>query len=184
MTLEQSIIERKDFYINYIKKLVWTIKNKNITNDTATDILMDAYLMVKDTFKGNSLPTTYLYSSIRYQLLDKNSYISKIYFNDNFTYIDNIDVIDEEEINDVVCESDIMFIITAITFRLNNATYWFDKEIFNLYYFSQITMKELTEKTKIPTTSIFSSIQNIKNMLNLSDFEEKCLKYNKKKQKN
>jgi RNA polymerase sigma factor (sigma-70 family) len=185
MTLEQSITERKDFYINYIKKLVYTIKSINISKEEANDILMDAYIMVKDNYIGDKAqPTTYLYSVIRFQLLDKNSYISRTYFNNMFVKID-IDTQELENIeDDIPCENDIRISLALIQTKINTEKlYWFDKEIFNLYYGSKLSLRDIEKQTNIPYSSIFVSLNNIKKEINLTKYEQKCLDFIKKQNK-
>lgn len=181
MTVEQSIIERKDFYINYIKKLVKNIKRVEICKEDANDILLDIFLIIKDNNIKVTDPMIYLLATIRFQLLYKNSNITRTYFNPLFSYNEleeNIEDINENN-DDIPCLNDIKKDIDKIFNKIKDI-YWFDKEIFLYYYSNNISLRRLEQKTHIPYITLYKSIEKTKKELNLTKYDEKCLKFNKK----
>lgn len=181
MNVEQSIIDRRDFYINYIKKLVQKIKYINIKEDQANDILMDVYLLIVDNKIKCQDPMLYILRTIRLQLINKSEFISKRYFNQKFERLNGQDVV-SNEIDYIYQYQDDEVVRVRLNeiFNMLNDIYWFDREIFILYYQTTISLRQISKNTKIPYPSIFLSIKNVKNQLKLNDFDEKCLKFNKK----
>jgi len=177
MNIEETIIKRKETFINYIKKIVYYSKNKQIDNSFANDILMDLYLMIKD--KEMNDPFSFMIKSIRNQLYDNNNIISKNYFNKlNTELYDMSESIEEDD--KLPCFFEVYNHIDSIFYSAQTILYWFDRDIFNIYYSSEISLGKLSKQLDIPKSSLNVSIQNCKKELNLNNFQMKCLLFHKK----
>ena len=49
--------------------------------------------------------------------------------------------------------------------ELDKLDYWYDRELFKLYYYEGNTLDSLTKKTRISRNSIFSTIDKVRNIL-------------------
>ena len=50
--------------------------------------------------------------------------------------------------------------------------YWYDKKLFELYFNSDMSMRDISHKTKISLTSIFNSCKNYKSKIMEEHFED------------
>ena len=72
----------------------------------------------------------------------------------------NIANIPNEEINDWQWKK-----LEEIDKELDKIEYWYDRELFKLYYYEGNTLDSLAEKTRISRNSIFTTIDKVRNIL-------------------
>ena len=96
-----------------------------------------------DSFIYNCTKT---YSSLDYVPNDSNS--------------KNLYNLPNEEINDWQWKK-----LEEIDKELDKIDYWYDRELFKLYYYEGNTLDSLAEKTRISRNSIFTTIDKVRNIL-------------------
>tara|TARA_R100000988_G_C3891649_1_gene113085 strand:- start:146 stop:616 length:471 start_codon:yes stop_codon:yes gene_type:complete len=89
---------------------------------------------------------TKTYSSLDYVPNDSNS--------------KNLYNLPNEEINDWQWKK-----LEEIDKELDKIEYWYDRELFKLYYYEGNTLDSLAEKTRISRNSIFTTIDKVRNIL-------------------
>lgn len=186
--LDKSITEKYDNYIQLINSILW-VKYNISGEELAQDILHDVYIILYDDKKMKcNDPFIYIYSVIKNQLCNKKNelyikYIQPIKIKTNLTDIEfslqNEEIKEEKEENK---EEELKNYIEKIKAKAEGQ-YWYDKNIFFAYWFSDLTFRQLSQQTKIPSTSIYYTITNLSNKI-LTPKEIKILQVNKKIQKN
>jgi len=117
------------------------------------------YDKLNDIYKGGGL----LWYCIRALNLMLNSKNSRYYYKYN-KYYEYIDA--NATVTNVM---DLMYHTTTSTYELLekidtivDELYWYDKELFKLYYYNKNTLHGLAESTGISRTSIFNTIKRVK----------------------
>lgn len=120
--------------------------------DYAEDVVQEAYIKC---FDKESVNDAYFYLTLRslsFDLLRKQKRIIKV-------SIDEIDIASNEILdNDVI--------------KLIEDFYWFDKQIFYLYYDNKMSMREIASETGISLKTIFNTITKCNNKIK-KEWEEK-----------
>ena len=66
--------------------------------------------------------------------------------------------------------------------RITEDWYWYDKKIFNIHFYKQMSMRKISRETKISLSSIFNTLSNGKKKIREGAIEE-YRKYLKSKSK-
>ena len=78
-------------------------------------------------------------------------------------YMDSLEIQEKKAYNKL---------LNKINETVNEWDYWYDKKLFELYYNSDMSMRDISEKTKISLTSIFNSCKNYKSKILQEHFED------------
>ena len=78
----------------------------------------------------------------------------------NTTNNKNISNIPNQEVDNSKLEK-----LELIDKELDKIDYWYDRELFKLYYYEGNTLDSLAEKTRISRNSIFTTIDKVRNLL-------------------
>ena len=113
----------------------------------------------------------YCIAIIRNMVGNKNSQFNKDYINNNFEIIDDIlhDPIEGELTVDVSKQEDELISDIFDYLKERSKTVcgaWYDEEMFKLYFKSDDSFRALSDKTSIPTASIFSSVKKTQELIN------------------
>ena len=111
-----------------------------------------------------------------YTHIDSSIYTLSCTYNDDNIYFDNnvnksLHNIPNEEVDNTKLEK-----LELIDQELDKLDYWYDRELFKLYYYEAgSTLDKIHKKTKISRNSIFTTIDKVRNILknNLADKKNK-----------
>ena len=67
--------------------------------------------------------------------------------------------------------------------RITKDWYWYDKKIFNIHFYNEMSMRKISRETKISLSSIFNTLSNVKQKIREGAINE-YRKYLKSKTKN
>lgn len=188
--IEKSITEKYDNYINLIDAIIWQ-RYQIGKNDIAQDILHDIYIMLneKTNIKCDNA-FIYIYRTIHFQLITPgsiihNKYILPMKINVRGTITEKQYIEEEiEEEKEIDVEQTIKKIKEKIIKQIpksNPAQFNYKKTIFELYYTTYMSLRDIQNKTKIPYSSIYKTLSDIQ--INPEDKKIlKLYKLTKKKQ--
>ncbi len=115
----------------------------------------------------------YSYTVIRNLACNKSST-----FNKNHSSLNRTELHDNfESTNDDIYQNELKGLLEEIDEFLSNkvkedSNFWYNKELFELYFFGNESYRSLSQQTKIPITSIFNSVTTTKKLIN-DHFSEK-----------
>ena len=117
----------------------------------------------------------------------RNLYLSKHHLGrKNTVYIDDGYAMDLDvlQIPDSVEDQKLHFdeIFDKID-RITKDWYWYDKKIFNIHFYNEMSMRKISRETKISLSSIFNTLSNVKQKIREGAINE-YRKYLKSKTKN
>ena len=100
-----------------------------------------------------------------YTHIDKFAYNSSHadtdeYFTDSYATYKSISNIPNQEVDNSKLEK-----LELIDKELDKIDYWYDRELFKLYYYEGNTLDSLAAKTRISRNSIFTTIDKVRNLL-------------------
>ena len=157
-----------------------------ISDDEANELVQEMYLRVssyvndveKIMYNETEVNTFYIYVALRNlhlsnfhkmqnNKMSKNTSTFSEFINNE---IDNIEF--EDKFNDIT-DSKTKFdkLIDKID-NLVDDWYWYDKKLFNIYFYDDMSMRELSKATKISLSSIFNTISNAKENIRKSAKKE------------
>lgn len=164
--------------------------NMGVPPSLAEDLIQEMYLRLNKYVKDESkiyykdtgaINRFYIWTTIRNMWVSAIAYKSKnstIYLEDLSDYSsDSIQVnsqvtYDAKEIEAIEAH-DRLF--DKVMECVDNWDYWYDQKLFGLYYMSDMSMRDIANKTNISLTSIFNSCKNYKIKINnklLEDWED------------
>ena len=155
-------------YHNEMFKYIYNITgNYQDTEDLLQEIFYKTYKNLKKYDSGKASFRTWLYRISKNHVLNHlNSSKSKMR-NKTYEYDDSLNSTDENIEEKVVRDNQINRIITVMKEILSDK----HLQIMQLYYFSELTVKEIAETTAIPEKTIYkaikSSIEKIKKEVTL-----------------
>lgn len=179
--IEQSITEKYDNYLNLIVSIVWNRyqigKNEYFE---AADILHDILILITNKNVKVDNAFIYIYRTIHYQLITPGSVIHTKYILPIKT---NVRVVIEQqqeeqyeekkEIGDVEQKiKEIKEKIIKTMQKSNLAKFRYTKTIFELYYLTGLSLRDIQKQTKIPYSSIFKTVKD----LQIEDNDKNILK--------
>lgn len=151
-------------------------KSFKISNEEANELVQEMYLRVssyvsdveKIMYNKDEVNTFYIYVALR------NLHLSNFHKMQNnkisrntscFSSFSEEEVFDIEYIDDFdrTIDSKEKFdnLIDKIDYLVDD-WYWYDKKLFNIYFYEEMSMRELAKATKISLSSIFNTISNAK----------------------
>jgi DNA-directed RNA polymerase specialized sigma24 family protein len=173
--LLEKLAEKYDDWINMALSF-------KISQDDARELVQEMFIRIFDyvekpdklMYNETELNTFYVYVTLRnlfYSNTHKNS--KKIVLVD--TIID--EMIDEHYMPNYGEKSRKEYLekVFGGVESLMETWYWYDKKMFELYYRTDMSMRDISDKTKITLSSIFNTLKNAKQQIrkNLTDgYEE------------
>jgi len=157
----------------------WILMGKaiGIPDDLVEDFVQECYIRINKYVKDEKMimyndtePNKfYFYRTLRNLWLDYNKAKSKFDFSsidapnfwitqDTEGLIDYIKVKDDKD----RAEGKLLNLIES---EVDSWEYWYDKRLFTIYYFSDVTMRGLAENTGISLSSIYNSLKNYRQRL-------------------
>jgi len=105
--------------------------------------------------------SNYYYKYRKYYTKIDDNY-NTTHYNKDSCYFSNKEI---SQIPDVVCES--LYRKQAIekVEKELDGMYWYDKELFKMYYYEDNTLDSLAKKTGISRNSLFTTIDNVRKLL-------------------
>lgn len=164
-------------------------KSFGISKEDANELVQQMYIRITDyvvdvkriLFNESEINTYYIYVTLR------NLYLSKYHLGKkNTVYLDDVKHSDSDfiEIPDGVENQKLHF--DEIFEKIENITkdwYWYDKKIFNIHFYNEMSMRKISRETKISLSSIFNTLSNVKKKIREGAIEE-YRKYLNSKTKN
>ena len=167
---------------------IWVAMAKNLgaPNSIAEDLVQEMYIRlntyVKDASKiyykdTGEINRFYVWVTIRNMVLSYKALKAKnvTFFLDDCLnsendrrQIEDRPVVDEKEVEKALARDRI---IEGVKGSVDQWQYWYDKKLFNLYYFTGMSMRDIARNTGISLTSIFNSCKNYRTKV-LDDFSE------------
>lgn len=139
-------------------------KSFGLSDDDANEIVQQMYLRItnyvtdpnKIIYKGEEVNTFYVYVTLR------NIYLSNGYKpNKRLVYIEDISrdlEIEDETVN--VRQKELFDEVIDAVDDIVDSWYWYDKKIFNIHFYEQMSMRKIAKETKISLSSIFNTLSN------------------------
>ncbi len=158
----------------------------HFAEDLVQEMYLRLYKYVKDESKiyykdTGSINRFYVWTILKNMWTSVKVYKSKkgiLYLDDisqhssDFLYITNQVMYDEREVETIEAH-DRLF--DKVIKCVDSWDYWYDKKLFGLYYLSDMSMRDIANKTNISLTSIFNSCKNYKTKIKnevLEDWED------------
>lgn len=162
-------------------------KSFGVSPEDANELVQQMYIRITDyvgdpkkiLYNKTEVNTYYVYVTLRNLYLSKHHQGKK-----NTIYLDDQKDIDEILLPESVEQQKINFdkIFEKID-RITQDWYWYDKKIFNIHFYNQMSMRKISRETKISLSSIFNTLSNGKQKIREGAIEE-YRKYLKSKTKN
>lgn len=161
-------------------------KSFGVSPEDANELVQQMYIRITDyvsnpkkiLYNETEVNTYYVYVTLR------NLYLSKHHLNKkNTVYIDDQKDIEKMLLPESLEQQKKKF--DEIFDRIDKITqdwYWYDKKIFNIHFFNQMSMRKISRETKISLSSIFNTLSNGKKKIREGAIEE-YRKYLKSKSK-
>ncbi len=161
-------------------------KSFGVSPEDANELVQQMYIRITD-YVGNAkkilyndteVNTYYVYVTLRNLYLSKHHSGKK-----NTIYLEEQKDIDIMLLPESVEEQKRNFdkIFDKID-RITEDWYWYDKKIFNIHFYNQMSMRKISRETKISLSSIFNTLSNGKKKIREGAIEE-YRKYLKSKTK-
>lgn len=151
-------------------------KSFGVSEESANELVQQMYIRITDYVKDVSkilyndteVNTYYVYITLRNLYLSGHHKGKK-----NTVYIDDQLDIEEEIKAETIAEQKRNFdkIFDKID-ELTNEWYWYDKKIFNIHFYDEMSMRKIARETKISLSSIFNTLSNGKRKIKEGAIEE------------
>lgn len=130
-----------------------------LDKETSRDLVQEMYLKLyekttydKIKYGDDDVNTFYVYVTLRNLFYDrKRSKVSFVELKEDFEY--------EESSND--CKHLLEEMLEDISETIENL-HWYDQKIFEIYYGNNETIRQLSEGSKISSSSIFNTLKNVR----------------------
>ena len=130
-----------------------------LDKETSRDLVQEMYLKLyekttydKIKYGDDDVNTFYVYVTLRNLFYDrKRSKVSFVELKEDFEY--------EESSND--CKHLLEEMLEDISETIENL-HWYDRKIFEIYYGNNETIRQLSEGSKISSSSIFNTLKNVR----------------------
>ena len=160
-------------------------KSFGVSKENANELVQQMYIRITDyvddpnkiLYNEKEVNTYYVYVTLRNLYLSRHHQGKK-----NTVYIDDELDIEEQLLPESVEEQKKNFdkIFDKID-KITKNWYWYDKKIFNIHFYNQMSMRKISRETKISLSSIFNTLSNGKKKIKEGAIEE-YRKYLKSKQ--
>lgn len=151
-------------------------KSFGVSEEDANELVQQMYIRITDyvsevnkiLYNETEVNTYYVYVTLR------NLYLSRHHKNNpKVEYIEEKDNFDQVISNENIEEQKIKFddIFNKID-RITKEWYWYDKRIFNIHFYDEMSMRKISRETKISLSSIFNTLSNGKEKIRKGAVEE------------
>ena len=161
-------------------------KSFGVSPEDANELVQQMYIRITDyvgdpkkiLYNDTEVNTYYVYVTLRNLYLSRHYQIGK-----NTVYLEEQKDIDNILVPESVEQQKIYFdkIFEKID-KITEDWYWYDKKIFNIHFYNQMSMRKISRETKISLSSIFNTLSNGKQKIREGAIEE-YRKYLKSKTK-
>jgi len=153
-------------------------KSFGVSDEDANELVQQMYIRVCDYVKDvekimyndTEVNTYYVYVTLRNLYLSgfhksnsKTSYIEDLPEDIVDYRIDNIKIEEEKEYFDKVIDK---------VEKIVDDWYWYDKKVFNIHFYEEMSMRRISKETKISLSSIFNTLSNGKKKIKSQAIEE------------
>lgn len=135
--------------------------------DYAEDIVQETYIALYKYADADKLLDAagnvrkgyvfFTLKSLFFQFYNKKMKVNKVSIDEQFTLFDNSNLEEQEAYNNIC-----MLIDAEI-----KQWHWYDEKLFKLYRDTDMSMRDIAKETNISLISIFNSIKNYKEILNI-----------------
>jgi RNA polymerase sigma factor (sigma-70 family) len=151
-------------------------KSFGVSEEDANELVQQMYIRITDyvsevnkiLYNETEVNTYYVYVTLR------NLYLSRHHKNNpKVEYIEEKDNFDQVISNENIEEQKIKF--DDIFNKIDSITkewYWYDKRIFNIHFYDEMSMRKISRETKISLSSIFNTLSNGKEKIRKGAVEE------------
>mgnify|MGYP003118163097 CR=1 FL=1 len=151
-------------------------KSFGISDDDANELVQQMYIRITDyvsdvekiLYNETEVNTYYVYVTLR------NLYLRRHHKNNpKEVYLEDQENIDQITPVENIKEQKEKF--DEIFDKIDNITkdwYWYDKRIFNIHFYDEMSMRKISRETKISLSSIFNTLSNGKEKIRKGAIEE------------
>lgn len=157
-------------------------KSFDISDDEASEIVQEMFIRIFDYVKEphkimynkDEVNTFYIYITLRNlyyaNIHNGTKKDSRIVYTDEITDYNLNRVL--ENSYDSIEEKEKLEALFERVEQVVDEWYWYDKGIFNLYYKTDMSMRDISKETKISLSSIFNTIKNAKVIIKENLYDE------------
>jgi RNA polymerase sigma factor (sigma-70 family) len=160
------------------KDWFYMAKSFGVSDEDANELVQQMYIRISDYVKDVSkimyndteVNTYYVYITLRNLYLSdfhkankRTSYIEDLPEDIVDYRIDNIKIEEEKEYFDRVIDK-----VESIVEKW----YWYDKKVFNIHFYEEMSMRKISKETKISLSSIFNTLSNGKKKIKSQAIED------------
>ena len=169
MRVIDVLADKHDDWLNMAKSF-------GVSDDDANELVQQMYVRITDyvtdvnkiLYNETEVNTYYVYVTLR-NLYLRNHHKG----NAKEVYIEDQNDFDQVISNDNIEEQKKKF--DEIFDKIEDITknwYWYDKRIFNIHFYDQMSMRKISRETKISLSSIFNTLSNGKEKIRKGAIEE------------
>lgn len=139
-------------------------KSFGLSNEDANEIVQQMYLRIdgyvsdpsKILYNKKEVNTFYVYVTLR------NLYLSNSHkLNKKFIYLDDVpNVFNIEDMEFSPKQKELFDDVIDMINEMVDDWYWYDKRMFNMHFYDEMSMRKIAKETKISLSSIFNTLSN------------------------
>lgn len=147
---------------------------RNLTPNLIEECYSD-FLLIVSEMCDTKLSLLHFYNELKYynisiirnMIYNKNSKFNKAYNNGELNIEDHPYLYSDDEPDNVESKCDLLDDVRAfLTKRAENVEgAWYDKQLFKMYFEEEETFRSISDKTSIPTSSIFHNIKGTQSVI-------------------
>jgi DNA-directed RNA polymerase specialized sigma24 family protein len=157
---------------------IYMAKSFGVSDDDANELVQQMYIRICDYVKDvnkimynkDEVNTYYVYVTLR------NLYLSKFHrLGNKFIYSEDlpVDMIDyRADDSGVEYEKEQFDKVIDKVESIIDDWYWYDKRVFNIHFFDEMSMRKIARETKISLSSIFNTLSNGKKKIKKGAIKE------------
>ena len=153
-------------------------KSFGVSDEDAQELVQQMYIRISDYVKDvsrimyndNEVNTYYVYVTLRnlylsgfHKISKKTDYIDDLPKDVVDYRVDHLKIEEEKEYFDKVIDK-----VESIV----EDWYWYDKKVFNIHFYEEMSMRKISKETKISLSSIFNTLSNGKKKIKSEAIEE------------
>jgi len=160
------------------KDWIYMAKSFGVSDDDANELVQQMYIRicgyVKDVSKimynEDEVNTYYVYVTLR------NLYLSNFHkLGNKFVYSEDLPVDKVDSIEYIAVNEEEKQRFDRIIDKVEDIVdewYWYDKRVFNIHFYDQMSMRKIARETKISLSSIFNTLSNGKKKIKEGAIQE------------
>ena len=152
-------------------------KSFGVDDDQANELVQQMYVRITDyvddpekiLYNETEVNTYYVYVTLRNLFLSTIRHKAKVvYLSDGDLNISALQIPDDVKYEEKIKFEKVMDKVEDIV----EDWYWYDKKIFNIHFYEEMSMRKIARNTKISLSSIFNTLSNGKAKIKEGAIEE------------